>query len=89
MAGNAAVSGEAFFVTDAKPVNNLLFFLEPLLPALTDKPEVPTLRVPVHHKLGPGLPDGNIFKPKILIWINNLRVLQWKILVYYMAIHII
>jgi hypothetical protein len=41
------ISGEAFFVTDNNPVNNVLFFLEPILPAVCKNPVIPSLRIPV------------------------------------------
>ena len=40
------ISGQAFFVTDSNPVNNLKYFLEPILPHLQQS-ELPKIRIPV------------------------------------------
>ena len=41
------VSGQAFFITDDNPVNNLKFFLEPMLQLLGKNPELPKMKIPV------------------------------------------
>jgi len=41
------IGGEAFFITDGNPVNNLKFFLEPLLPALCGTSKLPRMQIPL------------------------------------------
>ncbi len=41
-----SIGGEAFFITDGNPVNNLQFFLQPLHTAICSNAKIPEAQIP-------------------------------------------